>query len=116
MEKIKAYKGQYLKNLRSKLLNKNFSRFRLVSGVIFYSLAALTTLLAVGFIIFTIPELKEKQFIFWLALLGTIAQLTVIWYLYYSTCIFSFARSAIYFCLMLSNAWLSFFIFSLGLK
>lgn len=105
-----------MKNLQSTLLNKNFSRFRLVSGAIFYSLASLNTLLAVGFIIFTIPELKEKQFIFWLALLGTIAQLTVIWYLYYSTSVFSFARSAIYFCLMLSNAWLSFYMFSLSLE
>ncbi len=111
---MKAQKIQYWKHLQSKLLNKSFSRFRLVSGVFFYSLVSLITLLAVGFIIFTVPELKEKQFIFWLALPSAIAQLTVIWYLYYSTNIFSFARNAIYFCIMLSNAWLCLFMFSLN--
>ena len=100
-------------SLKSKLLNKEYSRFRLISGVIFYSVTTLVTVFAVGFIIFSVPELSQKLWIFYLAIFTGLFQLIVIWHLYYSKEIPAFARQAIYFTLMLSNMWLCLFMFSL---
>lgn len=106
-------KRDKLQKFREKILNKSYSRFRRVSGVIFYSLVSLLTVFAVGFVIFTIPGLETRESFFWLALFGAVLQLIIIGYLYYSVDVPSFARNAIYGCIMLGNMWLCLFMFSL---
>ncbi|NMP30049.1 hypothetical protein HII17_00620 [Thalassotalea sp. M1531] len=95
------------------MLNTSYSRFRRVVGVLFYSLVSLLTILAVGLAIFNTPGLETRASFFWLALFGALLQLITIWYLYYATEVPSFARNAIYGCIMLANLWLCLFMFSL---
>lgn len=108
------FNEEILARFKSKLLNKELSRFSLVWDVFFCSLVTLTALLAAGFIVFTMPELEGKQLIFWGALISAAAQLIVIWYLYYSRSVYAFVRNAIYFVIMMSNFWLCLLMFSLA--
>ena len=108
------FKEHVIESFKSKLLSKELSRFSLVWDVFFCSLVTLTTLLAVRFIVFTMPELEGKRFIFWGALISAAAQLIVIWYLYYSRSVYAFVRNAIYFVIIMSNFWLCLLMFSLG--
>ena len=95
---------------KAKLLCTEHPKWKRAIEVIFYSVFCILPVLGLVAVIYN--EGHAKVFAS-LAIFGLIAQLTVVWYLYYSKSVPTIIRTAIQMSIVTCNVWLTFFIFFL---